>query len=75
MLSIGCILLLVLTSEYTPIAGISALGECVNNLIYNAFCKMGFFVPEFFLHIVWFIWIVVSNVKIISVLISTLLKY
>jgi hypothetical protein len=53
------------TSVYPHIAGISALGECVNGLINNAFCKMGFFVPEYFVHNVWFNLIAVSNVKII----------
>jgi hypothetical protein len=43
-----------ITIVYPPIAGISALGECVNDLIYNAFCEMGFFVPEIFVHTVWF---------------------
>jgi hypothetical protein len=63
------------TSVYPPIAGISALGECVNGLINNVFCKMGFFVPENFLHNVWLNLIVVSNVKIISLLISSFIKY
>lgn len=54
-----------LTSVYTPIAGILALPECVNILIYNSFREMGFFVSEIFVHNVWFKMIVVSNVKII----------
>ena len=36
---------------------------------------MGFFVPEYFVHIVWFNLIVVSNVKINSVSKSVFTKY
>jgi hypothetical protein len=54
---------LAVTSVYPPIAGISALRECINCLINNSFYKLGFFGAGNFVHYVWFIMIVISNLK------------